>query len=213
MGVYVVFGVGIGNLGQHHRRPMTGWIAQLNRSLDQRSPTVEIIDSFGHTGNFLASSSSADLKEVIASLDGELATNWVVRPLNSVLTAVTAVSNECKPEASDGIRWTPGLAFQVGAGIECKGVVTTPRAILWQISPGTIGVWKRDILGKGNMLDRNRRGGGWGKISGDIEAQLGGRWTARSLRTVDGLLSKAKFKHLRNTGASQDKGLLAESVG
>jgi hypothetical protein len=124
-----------------------------------------------------------------------------VRPIDDVQAALTAIANAPKPEAQDGIRWTLGLAFQGRTGMDGGSILTTPRAILWEISPSAIGVWKRDNLDEGGTLDRNRRGGGWGKISHDIETQLGGRWTARSHRTVDGLARKAATA--KRHGASQ----------
>jgi hypothetical protein len=191
--IYAVFGVGIGNLGRGAapRRPMPEWAEMLKRHLVDGTPSVHIIGFFGHTGNFLADSPSTTLEMVTARFGRVLETEWVVRPIDDVRTALTALANAPRPEAQDGIRWTPGLAFRGRAGTEGGNILTTPRAILWEISPSAIGVWKRDNLREGGTLDRDRRGGGWGKISDDIETQLGGRWTARSRGTVDGLARKA----------------------
>ena len=123
-----------------------------------------------------------------------------MRPLGDVLAFLSALANVPKPETQDSIRWTPGLAFHGGVVIECGNVTTTPRAVLWKISPCIIGVWKRDHLSEDETLDRYRRAGGWGKVSDDIENQLGGRWTARSHRTVEGLVQKAAIAKCR--GAS-----------
>jgi hypothetical protein len=201
--IYAVFGVGIGNLGRSRapRNPMPEWAEMLNRHLADGTPPVQITGFFGHTGNFLADSPSTNLEKVAARFGRALGTDWAVRPIDDVQTALTALANARRPEAQDGIRWTLGLAFQGRAGIEGGSILTTPQAILWEISPSAIGVWKRDNLGEGGMLDRDRRGGGWGKISDDIESQLGGRWTARSRRTVDGLARKAATA--KRHGASQ----------
>lgn len=192
MAIYAVFGVGVGNLGRGRapRRRMPEWVEMLNRHLADGTPSVKIIGFFGHTGNFLADSPTIDLKDATSRFDRLLETDWVVRPMDEVRAALIALADTPKPEAQDGIRWSLGLAFHGRAGIECGSILTTPRAILWKISPCTIGVWKRDNLGEGKTLDRDRREGGWGKISDDIESQLGGRWTARSRRTVDGLVRK-----------------------
>jgi hypothetical protein len=202
--IYAVFGVGIGNLGRSRapRSPMPEWAEMLNRHLADGTPPVQIIGFFGHTGNFLADSPSTSLEKVAARFGRRvLETDWMVRPMDDVQAALAALASAPRPEAQDGIRWTLGLAFQGRAGIEGGSVLTTSRAILWEISPGAIGVWKRDNLGEGGTLDRDRRGGGWGKISDDIETQLGGRWTARSRRTVDGLARKATTA--KGHGASQ----------
>ena len=193
MALYAVFGVGLGNLGrgQPPRRPMAEWVEMLNRHLLDGPPSVQVIGFFGHTGNFLADSPSTELEEVTTRFDRLLDSHWVVRPIVDVRAALTALADAPKPEPEDGIRWTLGVGFHGRAGIECVSVATTPRAVLWKISPCTVGVWKRDNLGAGETLDRDRRGGGWGKVSDDIKSQLGGRWTARSRRTVDGLVRRA----------------------
>jgi hypothetical protein len=50
-------------------------------------------------------------------------------------------------------------------------------------------VYKRDLELRPGVLARDRRLGGWGAISHDIERQAGGKWTARSLSVVTGLRS------------------------
>ena len=194
MAIYAVFGVGVGNLGRGRapRRPMSKWVELLNSQLPQGRPSVRIIGFFGHTGNFLADSLSTDLEEVTARFRRLLDTDWVVRPIDDVNAALTALADIPRPQDENGVRWTLGLAFHGGAGIACGTVATTAQAVLWRIAPCTIGAWKRDVLGADDTLDRDRRGGGWGKVSGDLETQLGGQWTARSRRTVDGLIRKAR---------------------
>ncbi len=193
MALYAVFGVGIGNLGRGRtpRRPMSKWVELLNRHLPQADPPVRIIAFFGHTGNFLAESASTDLEEVTARFEDVLDTAWVVRPLDDVRAALTAIADLPEPRGENGIRWTLGLAFRREAGIAPGSIATTPQAVLWRVAPHTVGAWKRDALSGKDVLDRVRRAGGWGKVSGDIEGQLGGQWTARSRRTIKGLIRKA----------------------
>ena len=171
---------------------MAKWVEMLNRHLSQGHPSVHIVGFFGHTGNFLADSVSSDLKEVTTRFKRLLETDWVVRPIEDVRATLTALADISEPENEEGIRWTLGLVFHDGTGMTGGTVEPTPRAVLWKISPCTIGAWKRDNLGADETLDRDRRGGGWGRISDDIERQLGGQWTARSCRTVDGLVRKAE---------------------
>ena len=192
MALYAVFGIGVGNLGRGRtpRRPMSKWVQLLNRHLPQRHPLIRITGYFGHTGNFLADSDSIDLEEVTARFGKLLGTAWVVPPIDDVCTALTGLADVPEPLAENGIRWTLGLAFHGGVGIACGSVATTPQGVLWRIAPHTIGVRKRDVLGGDDTLNRNRRGGGWGKVSADIESQLGGQWTARSGRTIMGLIRK-----------------------
>lgn len=195
MPIYAAFGIGVGNLGHGApRRPMARWVEMLNAELSHGYPSVRVIGSFGHTGNFLADSLSTDLQEVTDRFGRALDTDWVVRPIDDVRAALTALARVAEPRYEMGIRWTSGVAFHGGRGIEFGSVARTAGAIIWKVSPQIIGVWKRDHLDTNGTLDRGRRGGGWGKISQDIETQLGGRWTARSRRTVEGLVKKTGEK-------------------
>jgi hypothetical protein len=191
--LYAVFAVGIGNLGRQRtpRCPMTEWVKRLNRALGNGTPPLQVVGFFGHTGNFLVSCSITDPESVRACFIGQLQTDWIVRRIEDVKSAVTASATYPKPEARAGIRWTQGLAFSEDPNVECRRLQRTPRAILWEVCRGISGVCKADCLAERDILDRHRRSGGWGKISEDIGNQLGGRWTARSLRTVQGLLRKA----------------------
>jgi hypothetical protein len=169
---------------------MSEWVETLNRAFSEGHLSTRIIGVFGHSGNFVADSPSTDLEEVTSQLGGLLDTEWVIRPIDDVRAALAVLVNAPEPEHEDGIRWTPGLAFHGRAGIQCGSVATTPRAVLWRISSFAIGVWKRDHLSTAGTLDSDKRAGGWGGVAYDIQAQLGGRWTARSRRTVDGLVRK-----------------------
>jgi hypothetical protein len=167
---------------------MSKWVDLLNRHLAEGYPAVRITRSFGHTGNFLADSPSSDFSKIAARFERLLHTDWVVHPVEDVRAALRTLAAARQPPNQKGIRWTPGLAFRGGTGVEFENVATTPRAVLWKISPSVIGVWKHDDLGASEVLNRERRGGGWGAVSGHIEHELDGQWTARSRRTVDGLV-------------------------
>ena len=57
--------------------------------------------------------------------------------------------------------------------------------------PRVRGVWKLDMLREdGLALDRTKREGGWGSIATTMGLHAGGKWTARSLRTVNQLVRK-----------------------
>jgi hypothetical protein len=186
---YAIFGIGIGNLGRSRgpRRSTSAWRQMLNAELQAGDPPVHIIQSFGHTGNFLADSPSTCLAEVTARFHRLLGTDWVVRPVSDVRAALTALAGALAPSTEEDARWTPGLAFHAGRGVE-GSIAPTARAVLWKITPWMVGVWKRDSLTPEGRLDPDRRTGGWGGISHDIARQLGGQWTARSRRTLAGLI-------------------------
>lgn len=194
MAIYAVFAVGVGNLGEARkpRRLMVEWLELMNMHLSLGHPSVRIVGFFGHTGNFLADSVSNDLEQVTTRFKGLLSTEWVVLPIEDVVIALAALANVSEPQGEHGVRWTLGLAFHEASAVTWRSLETTPRAVLWTVSPCTIGLWKRDNLNQDGILDRIRRGGGWGAISDDIERQIGGRWTARSCRTVKGLVRKAE---------------------
>jgi hypothetical protein len=191
MALYAVLAIGVGNVGrnQNARRPMPEWVETLNKLLSEGQPPVQVVGSFGHTGNFIAGSPSNDLPQISARFHNLLSTDWVVRSADDMRFAWKAVMEAVQPPNKNGIRWTPGLALHGEGGIDFHTIVSTPRAVLWKISPFAIGVWKHDNLGaSGVTLDRERRGGGWGAVSHDITRQIGGRWTSRSLRTVEALV-------------------------
>ena len=189
MALYAVLGVGVGNVGrgQARRRPMDDWVSLLNASLAEGQPRVEILRYFRHTGNFLASSRCV-LEEVSDRFDGLLETDWIVRPIADVASALTALSTAPRPEVEAGIRWTAGLVLHGRAGVPCGALASTERAVLWRISPAIVGALKRDRENENGRLNSSQRGGGWGALAKDVGRQLGGRWTARSQSTVQGLI-------------------------
>ena len=52
-------------------------------------------------------------------------------------------------------------------------------------------LFKHDNETPSGILDRNRRSGGWGAVAADLGRNLGGTWTARSIRTLAGTLQSA----------------------
>ena len=58
-----------------------------------------------------------------------------------------------------------------------------------------IAAWKRDYLNSGRRLDKDRRAGRWGAVATMIKRQMGGRWTARSIATLDDALRRAEEIH------------------
>jgi hypothetical protein len=106
--------------------------------------------------------------------------------LNDALTTLAGLPT---PPHAVNERPTPGLAFGVTRSSDGE-VISNERAHLHRISGDIVAVWKLDLL-HAQVLDRDRRRGGWGAISTDIARQVQGRWTARSRRTLDGLRKRA----------------------
>lgn len=120
--LYAVFDMNIGNLGRGRvpRRPMPEWVAAMSACLAGLDPGIRVIDSFGHTGNFLAASTCSAAPEVAGRFKDFLNTHWAVLPLAEVESAVRVLAEAPEPEAEEGIRWTPGLVMQVEAGPSAK---------------------------------------------------------------------------------------------
>jgi hypothetical protein len=113
-----------------------------------------------------------------------------VLPLAHIARVAEEIAKTTAP-SEPGVRWTPGVAFPVKppAGTALHDVY---RARLWWTTDGrSVGVLKRDIIDDRGRLDPKQRLGGWGAVSSEIERQLKGKWTSRSLRVVEGLLAKA----------------------
>ena len=188
----IAFGVNIGNLGLpgKHRHPMDAWIADGNRKL-AGTPT-RVLDSFGHTGNFVVQSEHEHL-EVARELSAVFDAAFSVLTVEELAGHVHVIEEIAQPDPRPGVRWTPGLVFAVqDTPVANPVLIETSHARFNPVAMNVVGAWKRDQLTDSSTLDRDRRGGGWGAVSNDVSRQLGGKWTARSLRTVKGVLDLAR---------------------
>jgi hypothetical protein len=145
-----------------------------------------MVASYGATGNVAFEGGHVlETKRVLAEITGR---KWAVLSMRRLDRALAILTGRPIPSHDSQIRPTPGLAFAVVPAL--KGIVrSTDRAVLKRISPDIVAVWKLDLL-DGDRLHANRRGG-WGGVSTDIAEQVGGRWTACSRRTLDGLRWRA----------------------
>jgi len=57
--------------------------------------------------------------------------------------------------------------------------------------PRVRAVWKLDLVKEGKretvVRDERRREGGWGAVAHAMKIAVGGEWTARSMKTLEGL--------------------------
>ena len=111
--LYAVFGIGIGNLGRSNtpRRSMSRWVQMLNANLLGGHPSLRILGSFGHTGNFLTDSPSRNLAEVAARFHRLLDADWVVRPIDDVRAALMAVADAHDPPMRKAFAGHPASPF------------------------------------------------------------------------------------------------------
>ena len=86
------------------------------------------------------------------------------------------------------VRWTPGAALRADGVPQASGLQDTSRAVYQRFSDSVVLVHKRDAVTPAAILDRERRMGGWGAVAAEVGRQLGGEWTARSVRTLAGTL-------------------------
>jgi hypothetical protein len=178
--VLFAFGVGLANFGSgRDRRPR-----EVAAAIAEALP---LIASYGHTGNVaLEDGGRIEIHTVLEAVTGM---DWAIVDAKELDDALTALAGLPEPSHAPGERPTPGLAFVVGAA-RGGNVGSNERAHLHRVSQNIIAVWKFDLVREGK-LDRDRRRGGWGAISSDVARQVGGRWTTRSRRTLDGIRTAA----------------------
>jgi hypothetical protein len=150
--------------------------------------------SYRATGNY-AFSNGAPAK--LASRLVELSNvRWAVVSGDELSAALGELEKLKHPPAPAGRRATPGLAFAIG-GTDVGEVGKSEVAYLKRLTPTIVGVIRWDVLMRdpktGKIrLDPNKREGGWGRVSHDVEGALHRLWTARSRSTIDGLTRRAK---------------------
>ena len=194
MTLYLAFGVNIGNLRRtsgQRRRLMKDWIRDVNQRLAETGASTKVLDSFSHTGNFVVESDN-DRSQVASHLSSVFDTQFAVLSIDELGEYALIMKKASPPEPKAGFRWTPGLVFAVSSE-QATGhkLHDTPHARFYLMPLRVIGAWKLDQLTTSGVLDREKRGGGWGAVSNDISLQIGGKWTARSLKTVKGVLELA----------------------
>jgi len=173
---------------------MGEWILEINRKLTSLESTTRIVVWYGHTGNFVVESSRADQSAIAGELTSLLGVSCAVLPFHDALDITSTAEKAPSPPSLEGKRWTGGIVFAVRSQ-PCRSVPKqTSHAVFFPISENAVGAWKEDQLTPGATLDRERRGGGWGAVSGDVSKAVGGVWTAHSLRTVIGTLEKARLR-------------------
>ena len=183
--LYFCFGVGFGNFGTGREWRM----ADLVKTIGDRDPErLDVIAWYGSTGNVaVRGQRPADMQSVLRDVSGRA---WAVVDRRGVERGLEALNGWNPRDRTPRTRWTGGLAFAV-SGDRGGAVEDTERAKLRRLERGIVAVYKNDAVTVAGRLDRNRRRGGWGAISLDVSRQVEGDWTARSRRTIEGLLDRA----------------------
>jgi hypothetical protein len=190
---YIALGVNIGNLsrGKKLREPMLSRCYRINQTLARMGVDLRVVGFYRHTGNLVLETVVLDITELANLLSKVDGATWMAISEATMRKVVVDVREMQSPEAEEGVRWTPGLAFAVTkpAGTE---ITSTGKVRLRSIDQNTVAAWKRDRITEGGQLDNMRREGGWGAVSSAIADQTNAQWTARSLTSLDGVLDRAK---------------------
>lgn len=186
--IWMCFGVGINNFATGQTSTVS-----LIRSLNSRLVAVKAapVAAYGHSGNLAIEAPYRSRVRIEAVLAAATRTRWTAIPADDLLDGIHRLDRWSPPDPKRGMRWTPGLCMAVGSPPLGKLTLkTTPRAIYRRVGPDIVAAYKEDVLLPSGRLDPKKRRGGWGALSAEVGRQLGGTWTARSRRTIDGLVSR-----------------------
>jgi hypothetical protein len=171
---------------------MSEWVQDINQKLVMLKSPSTIIDWYGHTGNFVVESSEKEISNIAVDLTSVIGVSFAVLPYGEVERLIAAAGKSSAPSPREGKRWTCGMVFAVKSPPCVMVPKQTSHALFFALTDRAVGAWKEDQLKEDGALDPERRGGGWGAVSGDVSKTVGGVWTARSLRTVIGTFKKAQ---------------------
>ncbi len=170
---------------------MEDWIRDVNQRLVKMGSSTKVLDSFSHTGNFVVHSNN-DRSQVATHLSSVFETQFAALSIDELGEYASIMKKASPPESKAGFRWTLGLVSAVsGDQATSPKLHDTSHASFYPMPLRAVGAWKLDQLTDSGVLDREKRGGGWGAVSDDVSRQVGGKWTARSLSTVNGVLKLA----------------------
>jgi len=166
------------------------WVVELNRLLKAASAPATVVASYGHTGNFIVQS-MAKRKAVCQVMGQVLGTSCAVLTISELQALAETLEELEIPAPLPRVRYTSGAVMLVfGSPIQSAPWETT-RATYQKFTDSILIALKHDATTRTGILDRNRRTGGWGAVSAEAGQRLGGRWTARSRRTITGSLRRA----------------------
>ncbi|MDR4493432.1 MAG: hypothetical protein R3B74_03245 [Nitrospirales bacterium] len=203
MHLYFAFGVNLGNIGHGNlSRPSTktllmDWNQRLSIS---RGTRLKFIGAYGHTGNYILQTATPEqLENILAVLVQQVSTfKFVMFDFTKFLVALDSIlrAKTQLPTAIPGRRWTPGIVMDMNP----QGRIPPIPASDEKASFGSFALprirtaWKGDILDSQEYkLDNTQREGGWGSLSDRMKKVAGGTWTARSMKSVEGIVGVARF--------------------
>ena len=194
LGIYLAFGVGIGNFSSRRKR-MEDYVRETNQRLALLPTATRIVDWFHSTGNYVVQTPKTNRWDIVNELSLALGVQCTVLTRDEVTSCSAIADKAASPPPETGVRWTKGIAFRVKGRALTLDLKPTSRAVFFRINGYAVGAHKKDRLTNSGVLDKDDRAGGWGAVSDDVSNAVGGMWTARSLVRVESLLKIAN-KHI-----------------
>jgi hypothetical protein len=189
------FGLNFGNVGRVTRPPMDELVGGWNSHWKGVNCEARVVRWYGHTGNFVLELDHGGLPEAIRVLHVvEPSRRFAVFEVDTFESWLALVRIAAKqiPAKEPHLRWTPGIVMDSDLDGSTPVAPNRPGGVRFgpEARPRLMMVWKPDRLLPGrDKLDPNpkTRAGGWGSVARVIGPK---RWTARSLRTVEGLCAE-----------------------
>ncbi len=202
MSLFLAFGLDIGNVGRAKalRPPTKALLADWNQRLSSsRIVRLEFVDAYAHTGNYvLQAPQSERLEHVVEVLNRHVPSHrFAVFVYTEFIATLEPFRRALKqtPPAVLGRRWTPGIVMDVNPNGRIPPIPALDEKA-WFGSfaiPRIRTAWKGDILkAHEDVLDNTQREGGWGNLSARMKKIAGGMWTARSMKSAEGLVAVAR---------------------
>lgn len=191
---FVAFQVGRSNVGRKGRRVTSGQsLERWNETLTQGG--LRFSASYGHTGNFIVES------RALVTVDQAITALAVLQPLRFCVFSrddfkqwLDHLSVEMSaPSVQKGRRATLGAVMDLNPRGETPPMLNSSQARVFSDFgvPRVRAVWKLDLVKEGKretvVRDERRREGGWGAVAHAMKIAVGGEWTARSMKTLEGL--------------------------
>jgi len=172
------------------------WNKKLSSSRDVR---LAFVGSYAHTGNYVLQASQPEqLGRIVEVLARHIQSHqFVVFTYAEFIATLEPFRRALKqtPPAVLGRRWTPGIVMDVNPNGRIPPIPASDEKA-WFGSfaiPRIRTAWKGDILkAHEDVLDNTQREGGWGNLSARMKKIAGGMWTARSMKSVGGIVAVAK---------------------
>jgi hypothetical protein len=198
----MAFGLNIGNVGRIQTpRPSTEVLLDNwnKRLLSSREVRLAFVGAYYHTGNYvLEAPQSERLERIVETLTRYVPWHkFAVFHYAEFVTVLKPIRLELKraPSTVPGRRWTSGIVMDVNPNGRIPPTPSSDeKAWFGAFAVPRIRIaWKGDVLNaQGNTLDNTQREGGWGSLSERMKKVAGGLWTARSLKSVEGIVAVAE---------------------